>query len=69
MMSIDELNELLPAVTIGDTDGILLSTDTWLSYHTSIQGANLVNNTQESSLPNPGAMAKQAVHDYEMLKG
>jgi len=69
MMSIDELNELLPAVTTSDTDCVLLSTDTWLSYHSSIQGANFVGNSQESALPNPGSMAKQALHDYEVLKG
>jgi hypothetical protein len=69
MMSIDELNELLPAVITSDADCMLLPTDTWLSYHSSIQGVNLVSNTQENPLPNPGSMAKQALHDYEVLKG
>jgi hypothetical protein len=69
MMSLDELNELLPAVDTTDTDDVLLPTHTWLSYHTSIQGYNVVSNTPGKPLPSLGHTAKQAKHDYEVLQG
>jgi hypothetical protein len=68
MMSLDELNKLLPEVDTTDTDDVLLPTHTWLSYHTSIQGYNFVSNSQAKPLSNLGHTAKQAKHDYEVLQ-
>ena len=69
MMSLDELNKLLPVVDTTDTDDVLLPTHTWLSYHTSTQGYNVVSSTQAKPLPSFGHTAKQAKHDYEVLQG
>jgi hypothetical protein len=69
MMSLDELNKLLPAVDTNDTDDALLPTHTWLSYHACIQGYKFVSNTQAKPEPSLGHTAKQAKYDYEVLQG
>jgi len=69
MMSLDELNKLLPAVNADDTGCVLLPTHTWLTYHGSIQGDKVVSNTPSNPIPIPGYTAKQAQHDYEVLQG
>ena len=65
-MSLDELNTLLPPVSV--TDGVWLATDTWLTYHTSIQGDVCDSNTPSKPLASHSQKAKQAQHDYEVLQ-
>jgi len=67
-MSLDELNTLLPPVSVTDADGVWLATDTWLTYHTSIQGDVCDSNTPSKPLASHSQKAKQAQHDYEVLQ-
>jgi hypothetical protein len=67
-MSLDELNTLLPPISATDADGVWLATDTWLTYHTSIQGDVCDSNTPSKPLASHSQKAKQAQHDYEVLQ-
>ena len=67
-MSLDELNRLLPPVIDADADGVWLATDTWLTYHHSIQGDGFDSNTLGKPLVTHSQKAKQAQHDYEVLQ-
>ena len=69
-MSLDELNRLLPPVSVidADADGVWLATDTWLTYHTSIQGDGFDSNPPSKPLVSHSQKAKQAQHDYEVLQ-
>ena len=69
MMSLDELNELLPPVDTTDPDCVLLPTHTWLNYHSSTQGYKIVNNAQANPFSSPRHVAKRAQHDYKVLQG
>ena len=67
-MSLDELNTLLPLTSVNDADDLWLATDTWLTYHTSIQGDVCDSNTHSKPLPRHSQRAKRAQHDYEVLQ-